>query len=41
MVMRALADCGAPSWVAAMWMRLAVKPTAMRLEKTINSLLLL
>jgi hypothetical protein len=29
---------GAPSWAAAMWMRLgAIKPIAMRLEKTINS----
>jgi hypothetical protein len=28
--------CGAPSWVAAMWMRLGVKPTAMRLEKCIG-----
>jgi hypothetical protein len=27
-----------PRWVAAMWMRLAIKPIAMRREKTINSL---
>jgi hypothetical protein len=24
---------GAPRWVAALWMRLAIKPIAMRLEK--------
>jgi hypothetical protein len=29
--------CGAPSWAAATWLRLAIKPIAMRLEKTINS----
>jgi hypothetical protein len=27
---------GEPRWVAAMWMRLAIKPIAMRREKTIN-----
>jgi hypothetical protein len=30
---------GGPWWPAAMWMRLAIKPIAMRREKTKNSFL--